>query len=58
MTHIKREITEQEYKQAQEQGPRCLISEAVICGYGCYGARTIELDGKYYLEYERGDSCD
>ena len=58
MTHIEREITKTEYEQALEQGPHCLISESVICGYGCYGARVKQKDDKYILEYDRGDSCD
>lgn len=58
MVSVKREITEEEYKKALEEGPRSIVSEAVICGYGCYGATVSEYDGKYYLSYERGDSCD
>jgi len=58
MTHIEREITKDEYEQALEQGPYALISQSTICGYGAYGARVKEADGHYYLEYDRGDSCD
>lgn len=58
MVSVKREITEEEYKKALEEGPRSIVSESVICGYGCYGATVSEHDGKYYLSYERGDSCD
>ena len=58
MVSVKREITEEEYKKALEEGPRSIVSESVIQGYGCYGATVSEHDGKYYLSYERGDSCD
>ena len=58
MTHIEREITKEEYEQALEQGPYTLISQSTICGYGAYGARVKKVDGHYYLEYDRGDSCD
>lgn len=58
MVSVKREITEEEYKKALEEGPRSIVSESVVMGYGCYGATVSEHDGKYYLSYERGDSCD
>lgn len=58
MVSVKREITEEEYKKALEEGPRSIVSESVIMGYGCYGATVSEHDGKFYLSYERGDSCD
>ena len=58
MVSVTYEITEEEYKKAQEEGPRSIVSESVIMGYGCYGAAVSEHDGKFYLSYERGDSCD
>ena len=58
MVSVNYEITEEEYKKALEEGPRSIVSESVIMGYGCYGASVSEHDGKYYLSYERGDSCD
>ena len=58
MVSVKREITEEEYKKALEEGPRSIVSESVIQGYGCYGATVSEHDGKFYLSYERGESCD
>lgn len=58
MVSVNYEITEEEYKKAQKEGPRSIVSESVIMGYGCYGASVSEHDGKFYLSYERGDSCD
>ena len=58
MTHIEREITKTEYEQARNSSAYALISQSTICGYGAYGARVKEADGHYYLEYDRGDSCD
>lgn len=58
MVSVSYEITEEEYKKALEDGPLSLVSESVIMGYGCYGASVSEHDGKYFLSYLRGDSCD
>lgn len=58
MVSVSYEITEEEYNKALEEGPRSLISESIIMGYGVYGASVSEHDGKYYLSYERGSSCD
>lgn len=52
------EISKDDFEKAKEQGARSLIGESIICGYGVYGAEVKEIDGKYYLSYERGDSCD
>lgn len=57
MTEIKREITHDEVKRAKGN-PFKLIPESIVMGYGVYGARIKQENGKYYLEYERGDSCD
>ena len=35
-----------------------LHSEEAICGYGVYWSRPYEKDGKYYLPYSMGSSCD
>jgi len=34
------------------------IPESWICGYGYYGTELRAMDGKYYLVYSIGDSCD
>ena len=58
MTEVKREITKEEYEKAKNQSPYTLISDSIIMGYGCYGATVYEQDGKYYLRFSMGDSCD
>lgn len=58
MVHVTREISKEEYQKALEHGPKSLLSEAIICGYGCYGAEVKEVEGKYYLSYSRGETCD
>lgn len=30
----------------------------ILWGYGLYGTRVYEKEGKYYLDYSRGESCD
>ena len=34
------------------------FSDAIRWGYGLYGTYVFEKDGKYWLKYSRGDSCD
>ena len=31
---------------------------STLRGYGLYGTRVYEKDGKYFLNYNRGESCD
>lgn len=28
------------------------------CGYGIYGSKAIEKDGKFFIQFVTGDSCD
>lgn len=58
MKTIKREITPEDYEKAKAKSADVLVSDAVIMGYGLYGSKVYMEDGKYYLEYIRGDSCD
>lgn len=58
MIDVSYEISKEEYEKAQKNGPYSIISEAVICGYGAYGAKVSQVEDKYYLSYSRGNSCD
>lgn len=58
MVDVEREITKEEYEQAKSKGAASLVSDNVKMGYGLYSSSVYEKDGKYYLEYQRGDSCD
>ena len=58
MVDVNYEISKEEYKKAQEEGAYSLIHESIVMGYGAYGAHVYEEDGKYYLSYTRGSSCD
>ena len=57
MVHIEYEISKEDYEKAKDN-PLAIISETVIMGYGCYCPKVYEDNGKYYLSYDRGDSCD
>ena len=58
MVDVMYEISKEQYEKTQKEGAESIIGYDVIMGYGCYGARTFEKGGKYYLSYSRGSSCD
>ena len=35
-----------------------IFSVSELIGYGVYLVRPFEKDGKYFVRYQRGDSCD
>ena len=51
-------IPKEEYEKALREGADSIIGDAIHMGYGVYGAKVFETDGKYWLTYDRGDSCD
>ena len=62
-----REISKEEYDKyakmvksgdLNDYVEKNIISDAVRCGYGFYGARVIEEDGHYFLGVCSGNSCD
>ena len=52
------EIPKEDYDKAVKEGAYSIIDYAIQMGYGAYGAKVEEIDGKYYLSYSRGRSCD
>ena len=52
------EISKEDYEKALKEGPYSIIGEGIQMGYGAWGARVSQVDGKYYLSYTRGSSCD
>jgi len=58
MVEVMYEISKEEYDKGQKEGAKSLVSETIQLGYGCYCAKVFERDGKYYLRYDRGSSCD
>lgn len=58
MMQVMYEIPKEEYEKALKEGPYSIINDGIKMGYGVYGAKVTEVNGKYYLAYDRGDSCD
>ena len=61
MKRIVREITEEQYNRAVNKlDTSGLFSPQEVMGYGVYCERYFQdkEDGKYYVEYSVGDSCD
>ena len=65
MTNHEREITKEVYDHAKanrgyitaDDSDRVFTISELI-GYGVYGDQVFERDGKYYVSYSLGSSCD
>lgn len=58
-----REITAEQYERAKngyltEENREAVFSPSELYGYGVYGGDVIERDGKYYVRYSLGSTCD
>ena len=60
MVNVNYEISKDEYDKAKNspRGAYEIISDGIKMGYGAYCAEVYEVDGHYYLRYDRGNSCD
>lgn len=63
MREITREITKEKYDYYESQSNvsaaiKSEMSDDIICGYGYYGGSVYESNGKYYMRYSIGNSCD
>ena len=59
MRRVKREITREQYIDAIEnKNTAGLYTPQELVGYGVYQERIYEQDGKCYLDFMLGDSCD
>jgi len=68
MLEYEREITKEEYEEIMEASDNRgfvaahletkYFSPAILYGYGLYGSKVLKRDGKYYLWYKTGNSCD
>ena len=58
MVEVLYEISKEEYEKAKEKSAYAIISDSIKMGYGAYCAAVFERDGKYYLRYDKGSSCD
>ena len=58
-----REITAEQYGRAKsgyltEEDREIVFYPSELYGYGVYGGDVIERDGKYYVRYSLGSTCD
>jgi hypothetical protein len=60
-----REITYEQYERAKaksgyltEEDRETVFYPSELYGYGVYGGDVIERDGKYYVRFSLGSTCD
>jgi len=41
-----------------DEDTKKVFSQSELLGYGIYNAYVHEKDGKYFIKYDQGDSCD
>lgn len=65
ITGLEREITREQYDRGisnsgylTKEDREVVFTDAERLGYGIYGGSVHEVDGKYYVWYSRGSSCD
>lgn len=65
MINCTREISKEIFDKAKTYGNSIcredrakVFSKAELYGYGVYGTSVYEKEGKYYVRFERGCSCD
>lgn len=55
----KREITKEQYDRAvNDHDASGIFTDSEVMGYGVYKTEYIEEDGRYFVTYELGDTCD
>lgn len=55
----KREITKEQYDRAvNDHDARGIFTDSEVMGYGVYNTEYIEEDGRYFVTFELGDTCD
>lgn len=62
---FEKEISKEIYERSVQNRNRIVgkdeeevFSDSERYGYGVYGTWTFEKDGKYFVRYDTGDSCD
>lgn len=58
MVSVAYRISKEEYEKALKEGADSIIEDHIHMGYGVYGAKVANIEGDYWLSYNRGDSCD
>ena len=54
-----RELTKEQYTNVIENHDASgIFSESEVMGYGVYDDKYYEKDGKYYVEFTLGSSCE
>lgn len=55
----KREITKEQYDRAvNDHDARGIFTDSEVMGYGVYDTKYTEEDGKYFVSFCLGSSCD
>ena len=62
---LEREITAEQYERAAhnrgyliESDRHAVFSDSELYGYGVYGGTVFEKEGKYYVRFTLGSTCD
>lgn len=62
---MKREITKEIYERAKEnrnyiasEDMEKIFNISELCGYGVYGDQVYEENGKYFVKFRLGSTCD
>lgn len=65
MSSCEREITKEQYERAMknngyiaDEDGKDIFTISEMCGYGVYLPIAFERDGKYFVSFELGSSCD
>lgn len=59
MANCTREITKEQYENVTERGDaRGIFTDSEVMGYGVYSTRYYEKEGKFFVDFNLGDSCD
>jgi len=59
MKRVTREITKEQFVNVIEKHDASgIFTTQELMGYGIYQERYYEQDGKYYVDFTLGDSCD
>lgn len=54
-----REITKEQYENATiRHDAKGIFTDSEVMGYGVYGEKFYEKDGKYFVDFTMGNSCD
>lgn len=58
MRRVTREITEEQWQKHEKGESTGIWTQSELLGYGVYGEEFYQKDGKYYVDFQMGTSCD